>query len=337
MKTIAEKKYDYNNSSTKRYKHERFMWRLRLFRYYKKMLKDADAVIICGGGFLKFRTQGLNYYVEMITEAAKLYDIPVMMNGVGIEGYDEKDIRCQQLKQHINMDCVKVITTRDDIDTLTNNYLVNPEIVHARVGDPALWTPECYNIKRNAGADVIGINTIRGNVYKDYGNDSSAEKIKKFYLDLIRSLEKRDLKWVMFSNGMKGDQAMGNQIVEELGLPEEKMLPAPETAMELLDMIKNFKCVFGARLHACITAYSLDVPVVGLIWNEKTRMFGNIIGKSDAFFEENEMDINGIIDAIDAAGEMTYDVSIRNELKCRTKKYIEYFLNDIMGIEQESK
>lgn len=41
-----------------------------------------------------------------------------MMNGVGIEGYSETDIRCQRLKKAINQDCFKVITTRDDIDTL---------------------------------------------------------------------------------------------------------------------------------------------------------------------------------------------------------------------------
>lgn len=46
-----------------------------------------------------------------------------MMNGVGIEGYSETDIRCQRLKKAINQDCFKVITTRDDIDTLKTTIL----------------------------------------------------------------------------------------------------------------------------------------------------------------------------------------------------------------------
>lgn len=178
----------------------------------------VDAIVFAGGGFLKFRTQGLNYYVEQIIKIAEKNNIPVMMNGVGIEGYDENDIRCQKLKVIINKDCVKVITTRDDVDTLENLYIENPDIMTARVGDPALWVPECYSLKRKGHNNIIGINIIRGRVFQAYGNTLSEFELLNFYKKLIISIEEKGWNWVLFSNGMKADQAFGNKLLKALNV-----------------------------------------------------------------------------------------------------------------------
>lgn len=330
MKTIAEKNFTYENSSKFRYRYEYFFWWLRLNRYYQKAFSDVDAIMFAGGGFLKFRTQGLNYYVEQIVKIAQSKGIPVMMNGVGIEGYDEADIRCQQLKKIINSSCMKIITTRDDVEVLQHHYITNPDIQTSRVGDPALWTPECYQIKKASDNQLIGINVIRGNVFRDYGNSYSSEQLKDFYKQLVLSAEKRGLNWVLFSNGMISDQKLGRIILQELGMdPEEKLLPAPETSLELLEMIRKFKCIFGARLHACITAYSMDVPVVGFIWNEKTRFFADIIHKKENFFEESEIDVERILDQMETASSSQYDTAVRDHLKALTKEYMEQFLKQL--------
>lgn len=253
-----------------------------------------------------------------------------MMNGVGIEGYDEADIRCQQLKKIINSSCMKIITTRDDVEVLQHHYITNPDIQTSRVGDPALWTPECYQIKKASDNQLIGINVIRGNVFRDYGNSYSSEQLKDFYKQLVLSAEKRGLNWVLFSNGMISDQKLGRIILQELGMdPEEKLLPAPETSLELLEMIRKFKCIFGARLHACITAYSMDVPVVGFIWNEKTRFFADIIHKKENFFEESEIDVERILDQMETASSSQYDTAVRDHLKALTKEYMEQFLKQL--------
>ena len=330
MKTMAEKKYKYEDNSIERYRFEYNMWRIRLYRYYKKKLSDVDAIMFAGGGFLKFRTQGLNYYVEMIIKIAELKNIPVMMNGVGIEGYDETDIRCQKLKKAINSDVVKVITTRDDIDILKEHYIENPRILISRVGDPALWTPECYNIQRAEKRERLGINIIRGKVFQDYGNKSSYEELKRFYKDLIIELDRQGEKWILFSNGMKGDQQFGREVLQELGKKvSENLLPAPKTSRDLLEMIRSFSAIFGARLHACITAYSMDVPVVGFIWNEKTRIFARVIKKSSNFFEESDMDVKKICKKLLEARHEQYETEIREEMKALTVKYMKQFLQEI--------
>lgn len=321
--------FKYENSSRFRYYYEYFMWWLKINHKFKTQLKDVDAIVFAGGGFLKFRTQGLNYYVEQIMKIARKNNIPVMMNGVGIEGYSETDIRCQRLKKAINQDCFKVITTRDDIDTLKNNYIVNPNIKIAHVGDPALWVPECYNMKRNENpSNVVGINVIRGRVYQAYGNTLSEFELLNFYKKLVQGVEERGWDWVLFSNGMAADQKFGAMLLRALGCSDRrKILPTANNSVEFLEQIRSFKLVFGARLHACITSYALDVPVVGLIWSEKLRIFADVIGKKDSFFEENELNIDNILDAMEREMNSNYDKTIRDDLRTRTKNYLEMFMD----------
>ena len=323
------KKFAYENGGRWRHSYESEMWKLRVGSHYKRRLNGVDAIVFAGGGFIKYRTQGLNYYVEQIINYATSHNIPVMMNAMGIEGYDDNDYRCKRLQQAINSDVVKVITTRDDIDLLRDKYITNPNIVTARVGDPALWSPECYGIERDQDSDTVGINIIRANIFKDYGNNLSAQGLNAFYKDLIRELEARQIKWTMFTNGMKSDVKMGVKVLEELGMnPDEKLLSAPNTPLDLLNTVKGYSSVFGARLHACITSYAVDVPVVGFIWNEKTRFFSQIIDKSENFFEEDDISPSKIVDRLMTARNEKYDKSIRNNLKELTKKYIEIFIRE---------
>lgn len=321
--------FKYENSSKFRYYYEYFMWWLKINHKFKTQLKDVDAIVFAGGGFLKFRTQGLNYYVEQIMKIAKKNNIPVMMNGVGIEGYSETDIRCQRLKKAINQDCFKVITTRDDIDTLKNNYIVNPNTKIAHVGDPALWVPECYNMKRNENpSNVVGINVIRGRVYQAYGNTLSEFELLNFYKKLVQGVEERGWDWVLFSNGMAADQKFGAMLLRALGCSDRtKILPTANNSVDFLEQIRSFKLVFGARLHACITSYALDVPVVGLIWSEKLRIFADVIGKKNSYFEESELNIDNILDAMEREMNSNYDKSIRDDLRARTKNYLEMFMD----------
>jgi polysaccharide pyruvyl transferase WcaK-like protein len=87
--------------------------------------------------------------------------------------------------------------------------------------------------------------------------------------------------------------------------------------------------VFGARLHACITSYALDIPVVGLIWSEKLQIFSEVIGKKESFFTEDNLHIEQILDAMQNAMDTGYDDSIREHLRQLTSDYLKQFLQMI--------
>lgn len=128
--------------------------------YFKKMIANADMVIL-PVGMLKFATQDLSYFFDMITRECQRKGIPVMMSAMSIAKPDKSDWRYHQLVRAVNRECVKVITTRDGKDGLTllrECYVKNPNIVTDYVGDPALWIPEVYRIAKESflGGDNRG-------------------------------------------------------------------------------------------------------------------------------------------------------------------------------------
>ena len=330
MKAALEVEYfeKINDRSRKRYWRERTMWRLRLFSHYRRTLKDVDAVVVAGGGFVKYRTQGLNYYMEMILEIASHRRIPVMLNGIGVEGYRGSDPRCIQLAKRLNRSCVKTVTTRDDLETL-RKYITRKDIRTELVGDPALWAPDCFGITRDEKASKIGINVIRERIFKDYGNQRFGREVRAFYLGLLTALKEKGADFELFSNGMPSDQRMGERLLEELGLPKELLREAPETSEDLLNTVASYRTVFGARLHACITAFALGIPVEGLIWSEKARFFARFTDREDAFFEEDQLDPELIAERIiRGREEAPNDHSIRNDLREKTKNALYDFLSE---------
>ena len=175
------------------YAYHSLYWKTKLGWYFKERIKDLDAVVFTGGGFIKYKTQGLNYIDELILETARERGIPVMMNAVGVEGYSETDIRCQRLKRALNFDNVRVITTRDDIDTLNDHYVSGSRTITERVGDPVFWLNEMGIVDEGARSRAerggIGINLINPQNFSVYGGSISPDEVVNFYRSLIAELQ----------------------------------------------------------------------------------------------------------------------------------------------------
>lgn len=316
-------------SSTKvRYHVERFVWRLRLQWHFKRVIPSCDAIVFSGGGFLKFKNQGLNYLVEQVVEICERNNIPVMLSGVGIEGFDSDDFRCQRLKSTLESACIRIVTTRDFIEILRGQYAVGPPTHTALVGDPAFWIPECYNASKQPST-TIGINAIRADIYRAYGNQLSARAVEEFYVGLLTALDRKGVDWVLFTNGMKSDHDFGLRVLAVMGKPANLLLPPPQSAAHMVSRISGFKTIFGARMHACITAYALDIPVVGLIWNEKLSRLSELTGQRAMFFDEHEMNVEAIVVKLIEAEHAQYDRDMRNELKEKTQSEIDRFLQSL--------
>lgn len=311
------------------YYYEYYMWWIKLNWFYKESLKDLDGLIIAGGGFLKFRTQGLNYLDELLIKIAKKRNIPVMFNAVGIEGYDIKDIRCRKLKKAINSDVVKVITTRDDIKTLREKYITNEKITTAQVGDPVFWLQDCFSIRKNKNATKIGINLINPNNYIAYGGEADYFKIDNFYKNLLQELMLRNADFYLFSNGMDVDQKFGLRLVNALNLSKDRLIRRPLDSLELLETVADFRVIMAARMHAGIVAYGLDIPKIGIIWSEKIEFLAKIIGERDTYFNENELDYKKMADLLCSPDKLKVDVKRKNELKKKTFAHIKEFLDNL--------
>ena len=297
------------------------------YKYYYDAISASDIVIVAGGGLIKYSREDLWNPIYTITKICSENNIPIMFNAVGVEGYDKNNFRCQLLKRSLSNKCVS-ITTRDDFAKLKKYIPKNKQT--SIVGDSALYTQETYNIRTN-NSDIIGIGLIRGKIYTDYGFNFQEENIIDAYVNIIKELEKNNFKWQLFCNGGKSDYRMGENILQRLNLPisETYISPRPLEPRELVCNISKYKAIIAARLHACIVATSLNIPAIGLIWNDKLKLFGKLIGFENRFIEKEKF-INPeyVLEQLKEAIQDQYDENKIKNLKSLTLENLTNFIKE---------
>ena len=97
-------------------------------------LEKSDIIIFGGGGLIKYHQQTFHFTIDTVTRFANKRGIPVIINSVGVEGYEEGHPGCMLLKKAVNSNCIKYISTRDDIEVLKNNFMINPEKISEVIG-----------------------------------------------------------------------------------------------------------------------------------------------------------------------------------------------------------
>lgn len=260
-------------------------------QYYYHEIKGADIIILTGGGLIKYKYQFCCWgTLSALLRAANKHGIPVWLNAVGVEGYDEREQACRYLKDSLHLPCVKQISVRDDITTLIDMYLDgSPQCECIKVADAAVWAGEVYGIKRNNNTDLIGIGI--GREYLFYRDEIKYPiNLKEFYVELIKCLLNEQKPFVLFTNGDKEDNATAIEICDTFhAIGKSIELHIPKSDKHLIEIIAKCRGIIAARLHSCIIAYSLNVPCVGMVWNEKVAFFGSDIGYSNRFLRDYEM------------------------------------------------
>ena len=295
--------------------------------YFEPLIKNSDLIIVVGGGLIKYKYQYFWAQISGLIKAASKQNIPVVLNAVGVEGYDENDLKCQCLKKSMNSTTVKTITTRDDIKILKDLYLINNSHCNPKlVADSAVFAAETYQVNPFS-SNKIGIGLIRGNIFTDNDLPFPKDKLINLYANLFNELDNQKIDYRIFTNGLQADLDLAEQILSKIGKPNEiKNILVPKTPEELVQIISKFKGVIAARLHACIISYSLKIPCVGLVWNDKLSLFGNITGYPNRFIEIRDFDAGYIISQLQKALDESYDMESMYKYKLTIKESIKEIL-----------
>ncbi|SFO26556.1 Polysaccharide pyruvyl transferase family protein WcaK [Pseudobutyrivibrio sp. UC1225] len=295
----------------------------------KYISKDTKCIIFTGGGLIKYKYQLIfSRAIEMITDFANKNNVPVMFCGVGIEGYDENDVECQRLKKVINSDCVKVITTRDDIECLSNNYVDSATIKTALVADPACVISGLHKIK-NTKNKRVGLGVVRGRLFVDNGINADEDALIALYSSLYQEIKSRGYEPIIYTNGLGADQIFAEKLKKHLEITlnvNAEVANRPTTVEELCKIICSFDALICARLHSSIIAYSYGVPSIGIVWNEKQRMFGKIIGYPERFIDYSNSTVSDTMKAFEKAVDEEYRNIDKDNFVKTTRNEIEAFL-----------
>ncbi len=250
----------------------------------EEAIANADLVLFGGAPLFNWHHQIFYERTAITMELAQKHNKPVVFSAIGVEGFDENNERCARLKKTLNFDSVKQITTRDDFESL-EKYVENENILIDKVADPAVFTEAIFNSIITSEPQVekpkVGIFILRAQGFMDNGVNLTADDAAKLWLDLAKKLEESDLDYEFITSGHFGDEAFLDRLVTEYNAPLEKCVFNMNDPESLVNKIKEFSAVVSTRLHPNIISYSLGVPAVGLVWNDKVSHFYKSIGYED--------------------------------------------------------
>jgi polysaccharide pyruvyl transferase WcaK-like protein len=136
-------------------------------------------------------------------------------------------------------------------------------------------------------------------------------------------LDRRSIKWKLFINGSSGDYKFATDFLKKMNLPETKLLERPTEGKQLVRDIASFKGIIAARLHANIIATALDIPSIGLVWNNKLTAFGRQLGIEERFIPPRKLKFTAhIVDMLEKALTLGYDRPKIEQLKQKSLNYL---------------
>lgn len=294
-------------------------------------VRNSDLVVFPGGGFIKYKAEKFPLEMGRITQRAEHYGIPVMYNAMGYEGFDAENQGSQTLKAMLENSSSRYITCRDFSRELNDTYLKDAKLTSQRVADPAVWVSETYKVKRKENSDIIGLGVARGGLFEDHGVPVSKEDLLNIWANIVKEVEAQGFNYKLFTNGLKQDEEFLAELIAFMGKEEEKdkiSLPSAENAKELVEYISGFSALIACRMHANIIAFSLGIPSVAFVWNDKLRFFGESIGCKERYLEYTQLkDAKLIVNTLKKACNEGYEEGLLKREKESAYKSIRQFFS----------
>lgn len=301
--------------------------KIRHNSYYERILSLVDTAVFAGGGIIKYKYENLGEKISAIVKIAEEKGIDVKFHSVGIEDYSETNIKCQELKKSLNSDCVSAISTRDDFGTLKDFYIDNSNIKLASVVDSAFWVNRAYHSSLTEKSEdiIVGLGIARSNIFVDNGISFDEQDQINFWVNLVETLDKSQLKWEFYTNGAQADIDFLNTLLKTSFFEkyEKKIITnIPDSDVDLVNIINRFSKVFSIRMHASIVAYSLEIPSFGLIWNDKVKMFSKIINHENRYFSPHDINFQEVVSEIIDSEFTEKDRLTRDGERLKTSEFI---------------
>lgn len=224
--------------------------------------RQYDCAVFAGGQlFMDWLTVDICQFLQRFEQTGT----PVFFNACGLGINVSERIR-QMFGDALLSSNVKWLSSRDDAVSIDERYLKGKKEVISTY-DPGLWAKEVYPFLNKSEESCVGLGVM-------YCENVSIKKVALFWKDVIRELEKRNIKWKFFCNGAIDDYNFGCYVLKTLNKDiEQYMCKCPKKPEELIQQIGSFSSIISFRLHSHIVAAALGIPAVALVWDNKLRFF----------------------------------------------------------------
>lgn len=273
-----------------------------LIKSANKVISQSDVVVFGGAPVFNYLYQYMYERTAVTIEIAEKYNKPVIFSAVGVDGYDENNERCNRIKEKINSDMVVQVMTRDNIDAL-RKYMVRGDIPIGKVSDPAVFSDSVFEnfIKEKNIKKKIGLFVFRSHGFEANKIAFSKEDAVDMWLSFAKELENRGYEYEFLTSGHFGDEAFMDHLVRNCGVGINKCVFNINTPEKLIEKISSYDGVISCRLHPSIISYSLGVPSLGILWNNKVKGFYESVGCADRVVYTDNLNINEVVDRLESA------------------------------------
>lgn len=301
--------------------------------YFKK--QSPNAIIIAGGGVIHFKFQHYLQNISALILFCKKKNIPLIINSVGIEEYDHKDIFFRFYKTYLNSSVVKAFTTRDYLESLKDDIIFNSNIYVDLEPDNAILSSKLFHIYKSPSSHKIGIGIIRPNIFDDFQNINGVESIVELYKYIVDYLEQANINFDFFSNGAESDMKLIELLENKTG--KHYQVRVANDYIDLMHIISKYNGIIVGRMHASIIGYSMDIPTIGLNWCRKVERFFELINRKDFIlslpFNVNSIsNIDNILDLFikESFEDFSYNKSRRADIEKMINDPIEYIVKHFL-------
>lgn len=257
---------------------------------WRGKIAGADAVVIGGGNLLQDDDLNFPLKIAQVLELCREESCPVAIHAVGVGRHWSR--RAAKLFDTLRTCNVLGVSVRDH-GARQNWEQHFPDWPSPGIApDPALTLQVEMHGRRDRTRPLVGICVTHPLILRRHAG-ASRENIPlgtvQGYGALAECLLDAGCDVVFFTNGAVEDQACLEHIRNTLfraknRAPDRCSFAArPNTPQELIALLGTFDAVAAHRLHACITAYALGVPPVGLGWDQKVESFFQMIGREPFF------------------------------------------------------
>ena len=314
-----------------------------LLNYYSERVKNASAVVVPGGGYIKCtpkskrdRFYRYNTYFSIMADVCERENIGFFFNAVGHTINRNEENELSAWKKTFSKPAIRYVSCRDEL-----RFFKAVREDSQLVCCTAAYAAELFGVngrteKKDPGSvkKIIGIGVIREDAFNDYGFSVTGDKLLLFYQNLIHSLSDRGYEVKLFTNGLKRDQLFGERVAESLGR-KDILLPRPEKIEDLLNMISEFQGLIVSRMHAAIIGYSFDIPAVCLCWNNKHREFLSCAGVPERAIYPDKFDAEYVTGVLDKSMSEGWPKEQREKYRLTALKSVDMIIENILPHEEE--
>lgn len=314
----------------------------RIEQEWNDRLVGVDAVLI-GGGQL-FSDVDLNFPLKIaaVADLASRIKCPVAVIGAGVA--DNWSSKGRRLFQKLTETDCRAVGLRDIASVTTWNKLnANSRLNNARLcRDPGLLASDCYDLSVNdeemgdrSNAPVgIGVSDAEEIALHSDTHSLKQDQLLMRFCDIILGLAKNGERIQIFSNGAVRDHVFADLVFNSDRLSELRkegtlsLCEKPKTGEELASQIAQCKSILAYRLHACIVAWSLQIPFTGIRWDKKLDSFANSVNLSGNIVEIQD-DSAQIVNLIRQTSQTGYDPIEHARIQAEVRDQIRHIISDL--------